>query len=80
MVLVVVTAVIVVAVVVVKVLVWDTAVVNMMVIVEVLVIDVRADLVIDTLTGEKIPGVLAGANVNVFASLMPTLEFAVPKP
>ena len=73
-------AVVVVAVVVVKVLVWDTAVVNMMVIVEVLVIDVRADLVIDTLTGEKIPGVLADANVNVFASLMPALEFAVPKP
>ena len=81
-VMVVVTTVVVIAVVVVvvNVLLWVAAMIDMVVVVEVLVIDVRADLVIDTLTGEKIPGVLADANVNVFASLMPTLEFAVPKP
>ena len=74
-----------------KVLVWAAAVIDAVVVVELLVIDVRTDMVIgawiDALAG-VIKGfvsgigveVLAGANINVFASLMPALEFAVPKP
>ena len=46
-----------------------------------------SDVVVDALTGvimAFVSGigveVLADANANVFASLMPALEFAVPKP
>ena len=71
-----------------KVLVWTA---DAVVVVGLLVIDVRTDVVIDAwidslagvITG-FVSGigvkVLAGANVNVFASAMPALEFVVPKP
>ena len=48
---------------------------------------VLSDVVVDALTGVIVGfvsgigvEVLADANSNVFASLMPALEFAVPKP
>ena len=68
MVVVVVTAVIAVAIVVIKVTVWS---INIVVVVEMLVIDVRADVAIDT---------FAGVEVIMVAVMVIASEFAAPTP